>query len=49
MSVRFVRQARSHAVRPTANAEGLEKALAGVSIGTSAFVEKVSGSRPGCP
>jgi GNAT superfamily N-acetyltransferase len=27
----------------------LGKALAGVSIGTSAFVEKVSGSRPGCP
>jgi len=49
MSVRFVRQARSQAIRSAANAEGLEKALAAVSIGTSAFVEKVSGSRPGCP
>jgi hypothetical protein len=30
-------------------AEDLEKVLAGVSIDTSAFVEKVSGSRLGCP
>jgi hypothetical protein len=26
-----------------------EKILAGVSIDAGAFVEKVSGSRPGCP
>jgi predicted nucleic acid-binding protein len=31
------------------DAEGLETVLAGVSIDASAFVEKVSGSRPGCP
>jgi hypothetical protein len=31
------------------DAEGLEKVLAGVSIDASAFVEKMSGSRPGCP
>ena len=31
------------------DAEGLEKVLAGCRIDTSAFVEKVSGSRPGCP
>ncbi len=30
-------------------AEGLETIVAGVSIDASAFVEKVSGSRPGCP
>jgi hypothetical protein len=39
---------RSHAVRPAAGAEGLENS-GRVSIGASAFVEKVSGSRPGCP
>jgi hypothetical protein len=31
------------------DAENLEKVVAGVSIDTSAFVEKVSGSRLGCP
>jgi hypothetical protein len=45
--VRFVRQAQPHATH--FDAEGSEKVLAGVSIDTSAFVEKVSGSRPGCP
>jgi hypothetical protein len=33
----------------TFNAEGVEKILVGVSIDGSAFVEKVSGSRPGRP
>jgi hypothetical protein len=47
MSVRFVRQARSHAT--DCDAAGLEKVMAAVSIDASAFVEKVSGSRPGCP
>jgi hypothetical protein len=31
------------------NAEGLEKYRPGCRIDTSAFVGKVSGSRPGCP
>jgi len=31
------------------DAEGLEKFWPGCRIDTSAFVEKVSGSRPGCP
>jgi hypothetical protein len=47
MRVCFVRQAQSHAA--DRDAKGLEKVLAGVSIDASAFVVKVSGSRPGCP
>jgi hypothetical protein len=43
----IVRPARSHAT--DCDAEGLEKVLAGRRIDASAFVEKVSGSRPGCP
>jgi hypothetical protein len=43
MRVCFVRQAQSHAADRDA------KVLAGVSIDASAFVVKVSGSRPGCP
>ena len=42
MSVRFVRQDRSHA-------EAWRQSWPGCRIDASAFVEKVSGSRPGCP
>lgn len=49
MSVRFVRQAGSHAVRPTAMRKAWKKSWPGCRIDTSAFVEKVSGSRLGCP
>ena len=31
------------------DAEGLEQSWPGCRIDTSAFVERVSGSRPGCP
>jgi MFS family permease len=48
ISVRFVRQARSHAVRPTAMRKAWKKSWLGCRIDTSAFVEKVSGSHPGC-
>src|SRR5258708_2583105 len=49
MSVRFVRQARSHAVRPTAMRKAWKKSWPVCRIDTSAFVERVSGSRLGCP
>jgi hypothetical protein len=45
--VRFVRQAQSHAT--DGDAERLGKVLDWVSTDASAFVVKVSGSRPGCP
>jgi len=49
MSVRFVRQAQSHAT--DWDAEGLEKSLGrGVeSTRVRSWRKKVSGSRPGCP
>jgi hypothetical protein len=46
-SVRFARQTRSRGT--DCDAEGLGKVSAAVSIDVSTFVEKVSGSRPGCP
>ena len=49
MSVRFVRQARSHAVRLTAMRKAWKSLGPGCRIDTSAFVVKVSDSRPGWP